>query len=555
MWEKGEKVILEFPVHHKKKEGTIYLTTKRLAWRMKGATNLGVSLVHSNFRAQHVSPASSAKIMLKLTVSDKGVELSYTFNFVSQNARTDREQIKDKITEILARVLTATDLNTLPKPTGASDSSSASSVQPQTRPAVSAIDLKIRQNLLSRNEELGKLHQQLVVSGHISQEEFWETRQHLLENQTAKMNQKRGQSSAWVNLKPTQQEGTDLQYTLTPEIIHGIFLQYPAVKRAYDDNVPDKLSEEAFWRRYFASKLFHRVRRSRSTADHKDDIFDKYLEEDEIAIANSSKSIRIEDLPSVLNLDATSEDHPETGNKPNFTMVPGSNSQPLSLIRRFNLFSEQILKNADSHDHVRRKEDIEKEILLPDLQENHDSSVLYLDIRDQTRYFENIGEYTHDNVGVDYPSILSRFKRGYEEVDLGSVEIDPFIQTDVSRSISRDIVNKRQAHNYDIRQLDIPPNVLREISSCQISAKELLRHFWASILPELDESIETARDNPNEKKAKRMIEALKKINERMRSAMIAAEAERFDLDKVESMMKPTILAISNAFSIHATRNS
>ncbi|ORY05645.1 hypothetical protein K493DRAFT_310897 [Basidiobolus meristosporus CBS 931.73] len=360
------------------------------------------------------------------------------------------------------------------------------------------------------------------------------------------MNQKRGQSSAWVNLKPTQQEGTDLQYTLTPEIIHGIFLQYPAVKRAYDDTVPDQLSEEDFWRRYFASKLFHRVRRSRSTADHQDDIFDKYLEEDEIAIANSSKRIRTDDLPTVLNLDATSEDHPETGNKPNFTMIPGSSAQPLSLIRRFNLFSEQILKNTDSRDHVQRKQDIENEILLPDLQESHDSNVLYLDIENQSRYFENIGEHDQANSDVDYSSILSRFKSSYEMAELESVEIDPSVGLEISQELNRDIVHKRQAHSFDSKQLNIPHSVLREISSCHISAKELLRHFWASISQEA---------NTNEKKAQRMIEALKKINERMKSAMIAAEAESFDLKKVEIMMKPTILAISNAFKMHATRNS
>jgi transcription initiation factor TFIIH subunit 1 len=51
----------------------------------------------------------------------------------------------------------------------------------------------------------------------------------------------KGKSSRMVDLKPGQQEGSDIKYTLTSQIIHNIFTEFPSVKRAYDSNVPDRV--------------------------------------------------------------------------------------------------------------------------------------------------------------------------------------------------------------------------------------------------------------------------------------------------------------------------
>jgi hypothetical protein len=54
------------------------------------------------------------------------------------------------------------------------------------------------------------------------------------------------------------------------------------VKRAYDANVPDKLTEQNFWKRFLASEFFHRSRTgSRSTNAVVDDVFDKCLREED----------------------------------------------------------------------------------------------------------------------------------------------------------------------------------------------------------------------------------------------------------------------------------
>lgn len=46
----------------------------------------------------------------------------------------------------------------------------------------------------------------------------------------SKEGQQKGKSSKMVELRPGQQEGSDVKYTLTSQIIHDIFAQYPSGK-------------------------------------------------------------------------------------------------------------------------------------------------------------------------------------------------------------------------------------------------------------------------------------------------------------------------------------
>lgn len=44
----------------------------------------------------------------------------------------------------------------------------------------------------------------------------------------SKEGQQKGKSSKMVELRPGQQEGSDVKYTLTSQIIHDIFAQFPS---------------------------------------------------------------------------------------------------------------------------------------------------------------------------------------------------------------------------------------------------------------------------------------------------------------------------------------
>jgi transcription initiation factor TFIIH subunit 1 len=214
-------------------------------------------------------------------------------------------------------------------------------------------DWQVRQRLLKTNPDLLNLHIELVRTGQISEEEFWEGREYLLLAEAVASSQQAGRNAQIVDPKPEQTETGDIKIKLSQQLIKDIFEQYPIVAKVYNDNVPDPLEEAEFWHRYFHSKLFDRHRttgRSSLTAGAggsiKDDaIFDKYLEDedDDLEPKNLPKA---SDVYRLLDLAATEEDHGETGNAKDYTMRAGSQRKSLPLMRRFNEHSERLLTQA-----------------------------------------------------------------------------------------------------------------------------------------------------------------------------------------------------------------
>lgn len=228
-----------------------------------------------------------------------------------------------------------------------------------------ARDFRLRKTVLLGNPDLAALHRELVFGGQISEAEFWEGRevccqsqrvgvstympQHLVLAQAAQENQRKGKPGQLVDPRPETVEGGETKIRITPQLVHDIFDEYPVVARAYSDTVPQKLSEEHFWKRYFQSKLFNAHRASiRSAATQhvvkEDPIFDKYLERDDDELEPRRQLPNVGDL--YVNLGATMEDHDETGNEKDVTMQAGRQRGALPLIRKFNEHSERLLSAA-----------------------------------------------------------------------------------------------------------------------------------------------------------------------------------------------------------------
>ncbi|KAL0083198.1 hypothetical protein F4703DRAFT_1905104 [Phycomyces blakesleeanus] len=341
------------------------------------------------------TPESSAKVLLKITATAPTPK-DYTFHFISPKALTEREAIKSQVTELLARarglmatntpVQTSSVSSSAPSPapftppttnsatttTAAPTSndagtphsiqsiasplpvsSSSTSTPPPPPPASSSStnawrheEFMARRQLLSTSRELHMLHMELVVTGKsVSEEDFWSSpyvkriRQKLKKDAISREGRQKGKSSKMVELKPGQQEGSDVKYTLTSQIIHNIFTEFP-------------------------SEFFHRSRTGgRAQLTPYDDIFDRCLqEEDDGSTPKNSKAPEILDkIKRVIDLTATEEDHGECGNAPDYAMKPGENLQ----------------------------DDIEKEIIISDLTDEPPPEKIVLDIQDTRRYFES----------------------------------------------------------------------------------------------------------------------------------------------------------------------
>ncbi|KAF9331364.1 RNA polymerase II transcription factor B subunit 1 [Podila minutissima] len=567
MWETGENITSQAPVLFKKKQGTVYLTNKRLAWVQQSALAPSVSIKHDDIKSLFVNAATADKVILKIV--EIKPDVSHSFYFSSESASKDRDEFKAGISSILSlRQQRAVNGSATPSYSGAAPSpggggspviSDASA--PGTPKAQAKLvgmkrglngggppqELKTRFALLKQNKELAGLHRDLVMGKHVSEEEFWESRKHLLRNKIAMDGQQKGQSSAWLDLKPETGESNDVKYVMTPQVIHSVCQQYPSIKRAYDAYVPDKLSEAEFWKRYFQSRFFHRSRSGRGANEPDDEIFDKALEEDEEETKSAPKRIKLDHINKLVDLSTTEEDHLESYTSPESTMAAGrtkESKEAMPLIRRFNRYAQRVL-NSTTGPKKPTKDDtfdmngVERAIVFEDLQEQQESSRIVLDIQDTRRYFESQGGDVRSSKiqeGQNPATILQQF---YNEFTSQGVELNkPFsIPVTTFDALMKNVKANRAKMSppKDGSQV-LPAQLYQEALACHSAGNEILRHFWAS----------TGADKAT--KHQRMVESLKKIqDENVKSLLIQASSLGTEsLNAMRMMLKPMQNGIERA---------
>lgn len=93
-------------------------------------------------------------------------------------------------------------------------------------------------------------------------------------------NQQKGMPTALLaDVRPIIESSGTVHYTLTPTIIHQIFVEKPAVEKLYKENVPEKMSERDFWTKYFESLHFHRDNKKTTISTQADEQFAKLATE------------------------------------------------------------------------------------------------------------------------------------------------------------------------------------------------------------------------------------------------------------------------------------
>ncbi len=138
------KMSIDF-VRVKKADGTLYLMNERIAWMPNGKNTFTISHNYADIKTQKISPEGKPKIQLQVVLADR----SDTFHFVNPNGTERQLEDRNRVKECLQTTL------------------------PLFRRKVSQ-EMEQKARLLLDNANLFELYKELVTTGVITPEDFWE---------------------------------------------------------------------------------------------------------------------------------------------------------------------------------------------------------------------------------------------------------------------------------------------------------------------------------------------------------------------------------------------
>lgn len=205
---------------YKKLPGLLQLTASHLQWTQDGKKAPSVRVAHvdaackpsRHLRVQHSnnhscilalfsSKEGAAQVRLKIGLVGDDTGHNFTFTSPQPVALTEREAFKRELTTIIGRNRSIQDVATPQAPASASvipsavslsrpklfpsshpSSSRAASVSSDARTPGTPIndpihDFRLRKKVLVNNPELAALHRELVITGQITEAEFWDGRE------------------------------------------------------------------------------------------------------------------------------------------------------------------------------------------------------------------------------------------------------------------------------------------------------------------------------------------------------------------------------------------
>ena len=222
----SQAFLLRIPdVSYRKLTGILFLYDMKLLWRPDKQNEPDFTVDHIDIKLQKISSVNTKRVKLQLVLDN---ENSPTFYFNSTQALEQRNNLKDRLQELI---------------------SGAKSQQDD-------YNAKIRK--LQDDSSLLRLYNELVASNNpiLRAEEFWTIHSDSLRFDPPQ------DTGIPTSLLTELQTGSDLEqqkYTLTQETTQHIFRMYPAVRKKHIELVPDKISEENFWKNVLQSLQFHGV--------------------------------------------------------------------------------------------------------------------------------------------------------------------------------------------------------------------------------------------------------------------------------------------------------
>uniref|UniRef100_A0A1J3DM19 Putative RNA polymerase II transcription factor B subunit 1-1 n=1 Tax=Noccaea caerulescens TaxID=107243 RepID=A0A1J3DM19_NOCCA len=396
---------------------------------------------------------------------------------------------------------------------------------------LSIAELELRFKLLRENSELQRLHKQLVESKVLTEDEFWATRKKLLgKDSNRKSKQQVGLKSVMVSgIKPSTDGRTNrVTFNLTSEIIFQIFAEKPAVRQAFINYVPSKMTEKDFWTKYFRAEYLYSTKNTAVAAAEaaEDEQLAVFLKPDEILARETRQKIRRVD--PTLDMEADQGDdytrlmgHGIQRDGTNDVVEPQNEQFKRSLLQDLNRHAAVVLEgrniDVDSEDTrivaealARAKQvskadgestkDANQERLarmsraaeMEDLQAPQNFPLAPLSIKDPRDYFESqqgnvlneprgadsLKRNVHEAYGLLRESILEIRSTGLS-YPLIKPEVSLEVLSSLTRTIStaKNIIGKNPRESFLDR---LPKSTKDEVLHHWTSIQELLRHFWSS---------------------------------------------------------------------------
>lgn len=487
-------------------------------------------------QALFASKAGTTPVRLKVDLTDPQQSLTFTFSHPT-NALSERELVKEQLTQAIAanRARTSQQIDR--------QLSNTSTSSPGL--GFSKDDLEIRKKVLVKDPQLAKLHRDLVIAGVISEDEFWQGRQQLLLLEHLSASQRPGKPSTLVDPRPTSSQAGEFTITITPQLVHDIFQEYPVVQKAYVENVPNPLSETDFWIRYFHSHLFARHRASsRQDANEarNDPVFDQYLEEADDGIEPKHAQRPVYDR--LLDLGSTQYDHNESGNALDITMQAGKVKAALPLMRRFNEHSQRLL-DATMGDAPAPTTNYTEQITIDDLEQRPEAEPVRLNMKDREQYYTS--NIILDEQGKESAKHMSEADsaRMWESIRNGLSEWDMVIRVDdindttaATREIEDGLRTTAQIAYHDLSAADVAnTTAMKAAISCHTASTEFLRLYWSSAL---SYPVDT-------NKVERMVEFIKKTPSKVDAVVRGAQTVN-EADVLREALQPVLSGVKKVLA-------
>jgi transcription initiation factor TFIIH subunit 1 len=279
----GEDILLQCAAVYNKMQGTIFVTNKRMAWYQSTAHAPQLSVPLSFLKGAPKRNKSEELFLLKF-VPQEEVKGQSEFTFVFGSA-AERDGLLEVVSQLLQNGTgssSAAEHHPAPAPAAVKPGRFEGKAAKTIREAgVASAEARRRATALAGDVELRQVYKELVESKILGEEEFWEMRKGELDRQNTKSKERGLPSELVSDVRPSLVRPGEVHYRLTADAIRQIFSETPAVRRAYEDNVPHLRSEQDFWKEYLQSRYVAGSRTQQVTVG---DIFaeaEAHLEEEE----------------------------------------------------------------------------------------------------------------------------------------------------------------------------------------------------------------------------------------------------------------------------------